>query len=49
MGLPARDTCDFSDPAHHTEVGYTVPVRSNIDPHANRLEQLMKKHGLIVP
>ena len=42
-----RDTCDFSDPAHHTEVGYTVPVRSNIDPHISRLEQLIAKHALI--
>jgi hypothetical protein len=42
-----KDTCVFSDPAHHTEVGYTIPVRSNIDSHINRLEQLMKRHGLI--
>jgi hypothetical protein len=42
-----RDTIEFSDPSHHTEVGYSVPVRTNIDPHISRVEQLMKKYALI--
>ncbi len=42
-----KDTIEFADPAHHTQVGYTVPVRTQIDPHINRLEQLMKKYLLI--
>jgi DNA repair exonuclease SbcCD ATPase subunit len=41
-----RDTVQFSDPAHHTEVGYAVPIRANIQPHIDRLENLMRKYGL---
>jgi hypothetical protein len=40
-------TVGFSDPAHHTEVGYSVPVSSNIIPHLQRLEGLIKKYGLL--
>ncbi len=45
-----RDTISFCDPAHHTQVGYSVPVLSNIQPHIDRLETLitlMKKYQLI--
>jgi hypothetical protein len=42
-----RDTVQFSDPAHHTQAGYSVPVRANIDPHISRLEQLLIKYALI--
>jgi hypothetical protein len=41
-----RDTVRFCDPAHHTEVGYAVPVQSNIQPHIDRLEGLIRKYGL---
>ena len=42
-----RDTVQFCDPAHHTQVGYAIPVRTNIQPHIDRLEGLMTKYGLI--
>ena len=42
-----RDTVQFCEPAHHTQVGYAIPVLSNIQPHIDRLEGLMKKYGLI--
>lgn len=42
-----RDTVQFCDPAHHTQVGYSVPTLSNIQPHIDRLETMMKTHGLI--
>ena len=32
--------------AHHTQVGYSVPVQSNIQPHIDKLENLIKKYGL---
>jgi hypothetical protein len=42
-----RDTVQFADPAHHTEVGYTVPLQNNIQPHIDRLEGLLKKYELV--
>lgn len=42
-----RDTVQFSDPAHHTQVGYSTPTHPNIQPHIDRLETLMKKYRLI--
>ncbi|MBX3534578.1 MAG: AAA family ATPase [Xanthobacteraceae bacterium] len=42
-----RDTIRFCDPAHHTQVGYSVPVLSNIQPHIDRLETLLRKYHLI--
>jgi DNA repair exonuclease SbcCD ATPase subunit len=41
-----RDTVGFCDPAHHTQVGYSVPVQSNIQPHIDRLEGLLRKYDL---
>lgn len=41
-----RDTVQFCDPAHHTEVGYSVPLTSNIQPHIDRLETLLNKYQL---
>ena len=41
-----RDTIGFADPAHHTEVGYAAPAKPNILAHLNRLETLIRKHGL---
>lgn len=37
-----KDTIRFCDPAHHTQAGYSVPVRSNIQPHIDRVEGLIK-------
>jgi hypothetical protein len=42
-----KDTVGFADPAHHSEVGYTVPQKTNIQPHIQRLVTLMRKYGLI--
>jgi hypothetical protein len=42
-----KDTIKFCDPAHHTQAGYAVPLRSNIQPHIDRVSNLMKKYGLI--
>lgn len=42
-----KDTIKFCDPAHHTQVGYSPPLKSNIVPHINRVEGLMKKYGLV--
>jgi hypothetical protein len=41
-----RDTVGFCDPAHHTEVGYSTPLTSNIQPHIDRLETLLNKYNL---
>jgi ABC-type Mn2+/Zn2+ transport system ATPase subunit len=41
-----RDTVRFCDPAHHTQVGYAVPVQSNIQPHIGRMEGLLRKYSL---
>jgi hypothetical protein len=41
------DTIDFADPAHHSEPGYIVPQRTNIQPHIDRLTTMLRKHGLI--
>lgn len=42
-----KDTFGFASPAHHQQAGYSVPVTTNITPHTQRLEQLMKKYKLI--
>ena len=42
-----KDTVRFCDPAHHTQVGYSVPLPSNIQPHIDRVKGLMKKYGLL--
>jgi hypothetical protein len=41
-----QDSVRFCDPAHHTQVGYSVPVQSNIQPHIDKLENLIGKYGL---
>ncbi|MBE0580071.1 AAA family ATPase [Devosia sp.] len=41
-----RDTMRFADPAHHTQVGYAVPVKTNIQPHLDRLGGLIKTYGI---
>lgn len=41
-----KDTIGFCDPAHHTQAGYSVPIKSNIQPHIDRVEGMMKKYGL---
>ena len=42
-----KDTVRFCDPAHHTQVGYSVPLHSNIQPHIDRVKGLMKKYSLV--
>ena len=42
-----KDTIRFCDPAHHTQAGYPVPMKSNIQPHIDRVSGLMKKYCLI--
>jgi energy-coupling factor transporter ATP-binding protein EcfA2 len=44
-----RDTIKFCDPAHHTQAGYVAPLRSNIQPHIDRVSALMTKYGLLQP
>lgn len=43
-----KDTFDFSALAHHKPVGYSVPVTTNITPHIDRLQTLMKKYKLLL-
>jgi hypothetical protein len=42
-----RDTVRFCDPAHHTQVGYSVPLKTNIQPHIDRMKGLLKKYDLM--
>jgi hypothetical protein len=42
-----KDTIRFCDPAHHTQADYSAPIKSNIQPHIDRVSGLMKKYGLI--
>jgi hypothetical protein len=41
-----QDTVRFSDPAHHTEVGWQTPTQQQIEPHIQRLQQIANQHGL---
>jgi energy-coupling factor transporter ATP-binding protein EcfA2 len=40
------DTVDFADPAHHSDADYTPPQKSNIQPHIDRMTELINKYGL---
>ncbi len=42
-----RQTINFCNPAPHTQVGYNVPVETQITPHINRLRQLGRDLGII--
>lgn len=42
-----KDTVQFCDPAHHSQVGYAIPQRVAIQPHIDRVSGLMKKYGLM--
>jgi energy-coupling factor transporter ATP-binding protein EcfA2 len=42
-----EDSIGFTDPSHHTEVGYTTPVATRIAPHINRVENLLRKYALL--
>ncbi len=42
-----RDTVAFCDPAHHAQVGYSTPQQSQIQPHVDRVETLLKKYHLL--
>lgn len=44
-----QDTITWSNPAHHTQPGYTIPNESNIKPHIERLERIIKTLGLLKP
>jgi hypothetical protein len=41
------DTVRFTDPAHHSQVGYSTPLPTAIQPHIDRVTGLLKKHGLL--
>jgi hypothetical protein len=41
-----KDTVSWSNPAHHTQPGYTVPAISNINPHIERLQKIINALGL---
>lgn len=41
-----KQTINFSDPASHTEVGWSVPVISQISPHINRLREIARQMGV---
>ena len=42
-----KDSIRFCDPAHHTQAGYAVPLKTNIQPHIDRVSGLLKKYGFI--
>jgi hypothetical protein len=42
-----NDTVNFCDPAHHTDAGYTVPTRGNIQPHLDRIVGLIDRFQLV--
>lgn len=41
------DTVGFTDPAHHSQVGYSTPLPTAIQPHIDRVTGLLRKHGLL--
>jgi hypothetical protein len=41
------DTVGFSDPAHHSQVGYSTPLTTAINPHIDRVSSLLKRYGLL--
>ncbi|MGI4796161.1 MAG: AAA family ATPase [Janthinobacterium lividum] len=41
-----RDTIRFCDPAHHTQIGFAVPLKPQIQPHIDRVSGLMRKYCL---
>ncbi len=41
------DTVGFADPAHHSQVGYSTPLVTAINPHIDRVAGLLKKYGLL--
>ena len=41
------DTVRFTDPAHHSQVGYSTPLPTAIQPHIDRVTGLLKKNGLL--
>jgi hypothetical protein len=42
-----KDTVRFCDPAHHSQTGHAPPQKSAIQPHIDRITDLMKKYGLM--
>ena len=41
-----RDTINFSNPAHHANPDDATPVKSNIQPHYDRLKRMIDKYDL---
>lgn len=42
-----KDTIGFSDPSHHTEIGWQVPTTSQIMAHQQRLDHFAKKYDVL--
>jgi hypothetical protein len=41
------DSIGFTDPSHHTDVGYTTPVSTRMAPQISRVENLLRKYALL--
>ena len=41
------DTVRFADPAHHSQVGYSTPLATAINPHIDRVSGLLRRYGLL--
>lgn len=41
------DTVGFADPAHHSQVGYSTPLATAINPHIDRVSGLLRRYGLL--
>ena len=46
MVTDIHDTITWSNPAHHTQPGYSPPTSTNIRPHIERLHRMIKDLGL---
>lgn len=41
------DTVGFADPSHHSQVGYSTPLATAINPHIDRVSGLLRRYGLL--
>lgn len=41
------DTVGFADPSHHSQVGYSTPLATAINPHIDRISGLLRRYGLL--
>ncbi len=46
MVTDIQDTINWSNPAHHTQPGYSPPPSANIRPHIERLQRMINSLGL---